>query len=62
MNNIIKSLYSKKTVSAIIEQKTVSANSYHLNLYGSYPLRGNEPDEASNVMSLLTLSILGDNQ
>lgn len=49
-----------KTVSAIIEQKTVSASSYQYHIYGSYPLWGNEPDVASNELSLLSLSRSGD--
>ena len=49
-----------KTVSAIIEQKTVSASSYQYHIYGSYPLRGNEPGVATNELMMLSLSRSGD--
>ncbi len=57
---IIKNLYNTKTVSAIIEQKTVSANSIDIVSYGSYPLRGNEPGVASIDLLMLSLSKSGE--
>jgi hypothetical protein len=57
---LIKAFSNTKTVSAIIEQKTVSASSYQYHIYGSYPLWGNEPGVASNELMLLSLSRSGD--